>query len=175
MGKGLLLVSAHSGDNDPNKVHGCKLTLLGIVGLVRILDNPTDTCNGAETAVHWPSTLPTPFPRVIGDMFTSGGGKFTNTDFSNTAFGSMEFNGTDFSNTTFEDTYFYEAHFSAADLTDTNFDGSTFQTSGFYDSDLTGATFVGADTSGISWSNTTCPDGTDSDNNGNTCVGHLVP
>jgi hypothetical protein len=25
---------------------------------------------------------------------------------------------------------------------------------------------------GVIWNNTTCPDGTNSNNNGNTCVGH---
>jgi hypothetical protein len=27
--------------------------------------------------------------------------------------------------------------------------------------------------SGVSWGNTTCPDGTNSDNDGNNCLGHL--
>lgn len=28
---------------------------------------------------------------------------------------------------------------------------------------------------GVIWNNTFCPDSTNSDNNGNTCVGHLTP
>ena len=32
---------------------------------------------------------------------------------------------------------------------------------------------IGATLTGVHWSNTTCPDGTNSDNDGNTCVGHL--
>jgi Pentapeptide repeats (8 copies)/Collagen triple helix repeat (20 copies) len=48
--------------------------------------------------------------------------------------------------------------------------------------DLTGADFSNADLTGadlsfavliVTWSNTTCPDGTNSDDNGGTCVGHL--
>jgi uncharacterized protein YjbI with pentapeptide repeats len=59
-----------------------------------------------------------------------------------------------------------------------------------YDLDLRGANLTGADLTGadlaylntsygpadltsVTWSNTTCPDGTNSDNNGNTCVNNL--
>jgi len=46
--------------------------------------------------------------------------------------------------------------------------------------DLTGAdlaylntSYGPADLTGVTWSNTTCPDGTNSDNNGNTCMNNL--
>jgi hypothetical protein len=35
--------------------------------------------------------------------------------------------------------------------------------------------FTGADVSQTSWTNVTCPGGKNSDNNDNTCVGHLTP
>jgi len=38
---------------------------------------------------------------------------------------------------------------------------------------LFGAVLSGADVTGVTWSSTTCPDGTLSDSNGGTCVGHL--
>jgi uncharacterized protein YjbI with pentapeptide repeats len=44
---------------------------------------------------------------------------------------------------------------------------------------LTGANLTGANLKGaiglntVIWSGTTCPDGTDSDNDGSTCIGHL--
>jgi len=46
------------------------------------------------------------------------------------------------------------------------------------DANLTGATLVGADlkganVKGVTWSHTVCPDGTNSDANGGTCLGHL--
>jgi hypothetical protein len=46
---------------------------------------------------------------------------------------------------------------------------------------LSGANLNGADVTGagallgVTYSNTTCPDGTDSDNDDGTCVGHGVP
>ena len=43
----------------------------------------------------------------------------------------------------------------------------------FKDADLSGAIFTGATLAGIIWSNTTCPNGTNSDDNGGTCIGHL--
>jgi len=43
------------------------------------------------------------------------------------------------------------------------------------DADLTGIDLKGADTSGVVWKNTTCPDGSNSDENGETCDGHLSP
>ena len=39
--------------------------------------------------------------------------------------------------------------------------------------DLSGANLIYANLNNIHWSNTTCPDGTNSDNNGNTCVDNL--
>lgn len=60
----------------------------------------------------------------------------------------------------------------------------TLSAARLYDADLTGADLTGAnlaaatgltfaDLSDAVWSNTTCPDGTNSDSNGGTCIGHL--
>ena len=38
---------------------------------------------------------------------------------------------------------------------------------------LTGANMTGANLDGVRWINTTCPDGTNSDDNGNTCENNL--
>jgi uncharacterized protein YjbI with pentapeptide repeats len=40
--------------------------------------------------------------------------------------------------------------------------------------DLTGARFRGANLAGVVWEDTVCPDGTNSDANDGTCVGHLI-
>jgi hypothetical protein len=39
--------------------------------------------------------------------------------------------------------------------------------------DLGGATLAGANVNGVTWSNTLCPDGTNSTADGGTCAGHL--
>jgi hypothetical protein len=41
--------------------------------------------------------------------------------------------------------------------------------------DLTGSSLAQAKLAGVTWSNTTCPDGSNSDTHGKTCVGHLTP
>jgi uncharacterized protein YjbI with pentapeptide repeats len=38
---------------------------------------------------------------------------------------------------------------------------------------LTGATLTGATLTAVTWAQTTCPDGSNSNNNGGTCTGHL--
>jgi uncharacterized protein YjbI with pentapeptide repeats len=57
-----------------------------------------------------------------------------------------------------------------------DFAGATVEEMRFIDTDLRGATglesAVGIET--VSWTATTCPDGTDSDANGGTCLGHLT-
>lgn len=39
---------------------------------------------------------------------------------------------------------------------------------------LTRATFTGAIVTGVIWSNTICPDGTNSNKDGGTCIGHGI-
>ena len=56
----------------------------------------------------------------------------------------------------------------------------TFTGADFTDADLTGARFPDAQFGVVTWSNTTCPDGTNSDDNGDdtglgTCFGHFIP
>jgi hypothetical protein len=51
-----------------------------------------------------------------------------------------------------------------ADLADTDLNGA----------DLTAANLTRANLTGITWGNTTCPDGTNSDNDDNTCIDNLL-
>lgn len=51
-----------------------------------------------------------------------------------------------------------------------NFDMSGADLSG---SNLTGANLIGANLQSVIWSNTICPDGSNSDDNGNTCENNL--
>lgn len=50
-----------------------------------------------------------------------------------------------------------------------------FSGSHFTNSDFTGTDLTPVDLTNVSWDNTICPDGTNSNDNGNTCVGHLSP
>jgi hypothetical protein len=60
------------------------------------------------------------------------------------------------------------ANLSGADLT-----GANLQDANLTDATLTGALAKGANLNGVVWSNTTCPDGTNSNTDGGTCSGHL--
>ena len=52
--------------------------------------------------------------------------------------------------------------------------GANLSSINFSQANLRGAVLTGANLSGVKWFQTTCPDGTLSNNNGATCVGHLA-
>jgi len=57
---------------------------------------------------------------------------------------------------------------------DANFANATLTEANLANANLSGDNFTGANLTGVTWSNTLCPDGTNSDNVGDTCVGHLT-
>lgn len=75
--------------------------------------------------------------------------------------------------------FFTGANFSKVKATHANFFDATLGGVNFTGADLTGASLGESNQqptsklANIIWSNTTCPDGTNSNNNGNTCIGHL--
>jgi uncharacterized protein YjbI with pentapeptide repeats len=95
---------------------------------------------------------------------------FTDATFSGTvmAFGNFyhsTFDHTDLSGEDLRDT----------DLSSASFVGTTLTGTSFYEANLYGATGLDGDnTSSVLWSNTTCPDDTNSDTDGGTCAGHLT-
>ena len=65
------------------------------------------------------------------------------------------------------------ANLTNANLAGANITGADFTSANFTGANLTGAQGLGsAIVTGATWSGTTCPDGTLSDNNAGTCVGH---
>jgi len=65
------------------------------------------------------------------------------------------------------------ANLNGASLIGTNLQGANLQGANLTNANLGGATLKGASIGGVMWSNTVCPDGTNSDADGNTCMGHL--
>jgi outer membrane protein assembly factor BamB len=61
-----------------------------------------------------------------------------------------------------------QANLQRATLTHANLSGAKLSLA-----NLTGASLAGANLTGVSWSQTTCPDGTNSNADGGTCTGHL--
>lgn len=76
--------------------------------------------------------------------------------------------GSEFNNLNLKDT-----NFSRANLKQTNFNGANLSHANFETADLTDADMNETNLEGVKWNNTTCPDGSNSNTNGNTCDGHL--
>jgi Pentapeptide repeats (8 copies) len=62
-----------------------------------------------------------------------------------------------------------------ADLRQANLKGVDLSGANLSYADLRGAQLDGANLKNVIWDNTQCPDGTNSDNNNHTCLGHLNP
>jgi hypothetical protein len=88
-----------------------------------------------------------------------------------------------------EEAQLFECDLSHADLEGTNLRGALLSLAILSSAFLTGADLTGAnlseatlqgafmdnvDVSGVTWDGTTCPDGTNSDDDGLTCCGHLI-
>jgi len=70
----------------------------------------------------------------------------------------------------------YGTDLQRSDLRNVTFRDANLTGVSLWNSDLTGADLTGAILPGSSyWGNTTCPDGTSSDDNGDTCEGHRTP
>jgi hypothetical protein len=65
------------------------------------------------------------------------------------------------------------AQLDGAMLIGANLTGANLAGANLTGANLTGATTAGANLGGVTWSNTTCPDGSNSDAHGNTCAGNL--
>jgi len=65
------------------------------------------------------------------------------------------------------------ADLSGADLRNATLQGSSLQGANLTNANLQGATLQGSSTNKVTWSNTVCPDGSNSSSHGGTCQGHL--
>ena len=102
---------------------------------------------------------------------------FAHSEYVSGFFSNADLTYTDFSNVTFtmiSPPDGYRNDFSNSNLSFSNFNDASLYGLTFANADLTGATFVGTTFVGNNvWSNTICPDGTNSNDNGNTCENNL--
>lgn len=108
--------------------------------------------------------------RINGGDFS--GTKFIRADLTNSGINNDQ-SMPNFSHTDFTDALLPFSSVTGVSFANSNFTNTSFINTQIRNSDFTGSTMTGANFSGATWVNTTCPDGTNSDNNGNTCVGHL--
>ena len=66
-----------------------------------------------------------------------------------------------------------KANLTGADLAGANLTDANLNKANLTGADLAGATVTGANFNDVKWSDTTCPDGTNSNSDGGTCAGHL--
>jgi uncharacterized protein YjbI with pentapeptide repeats len=87
-------------------------------------------------------------------------------DFSLAVLQGSTFTGNDLSGVNFTSAILKGVDFNSTNITNVNFTNA----------DMTSAQNVDTATrSGVVWSNTICPDGTNSNDDGNSCEGHLTP
>jgi uncharacterized protein YjbI with pentapeptide repeats len=140
---------------------------------------------GLQTSnTDWSNTI---FKGATLAMGTEGD-TFTGVDFTNAtlelSISNSNFTNANFTNANdklgssagaggFGDSNLTGANFTNATMTNFSFFNSNFTNANFTNANLSGVTTSGVNTfTGAIWSNTTCPDGTNSDNDGNTCIGH---
>jgi hypothetical protein len=96
------------------------------------------------------------------------GADLTGSNFTGAIFSSADLAGANLSNSTFTgDT------FTGATLTNTAMSNSNFKAADFTDANLTGASLTASNLATATWNSSVCPDGTDSNNDGGSCQGHL--
>jgi uncharacterized protein YjbI with pentapeptide repeats len=86
--------------------------------------------------------------------------------------------GLNFSDASFESADFQGANLAGANLSGANLYNANLQGANLLGANLSGAYLYsaklkGANLNGVTWNGTTCPDFTNSDDDGGTCVGHL--
>jgi hypothetical protein len=191
------LVQAAIPDSD-GVIHACRLNS---DGSVRIIDNSSTSCTGSETSLTWDAhaTQGTKYGDILASSFANTSfdpytdlsfRNLPNTNFTNTSFNAANLGHSNLSNSNFTgatldvgSSYvnFTGSTFSGTDISSANLASSNFTDVDFSNSSLSGTDLednTGLNTanfSGVTWSNVYCPDETNSDDHGNTCIGHLTP
>ena len=145
---------------------GANLTHANLNGTNLTDANLDGVSSGSTTGT--PAELPSGWSLVsgylIGPYANLNGAELTNAGLS----------GADLTGATLTNSYLSNANLDGAILINANLLYAYLNGANMTNANLTNAEMVTDSTDEI-WSNTTCPDGTNSDNDGNTCAGDLVP
>jgi Pentapeptide repeats (8 copies) len=160
---------------------------------------PTDTCvTGVSTSLdltagtyrlYCNAGLGGPFYHEGRGMFVdivvaaNAGSNLKGANLENALQPNVDFRGANLSRADGDGGNFSGAQFEGANLSGSSFVNANLTGAALQDSNLQGANFTGANLTGadldranvykVTWSNTTCPDGTNSNADGGTCKGHL--
>jgi hypothetical protein len=132
---------------------------------------PSASDDSIGAAAH---CTPGPNKVLIGCVYNGqnlGGANFSASNLTGATFNGANLAGSNFSNANLT-----AATFDGANLSCSNFNGANLTATTLNGANLAGSTFDGATFTSVTFgTSTTCPDGTTSGANGNTCLGHLQP
>ncbi len=160
---------------------GCNFTDNGLIGTVPNFFAGKDLSNAYIPAINLGNAhvnlQNTNFSNAVMVQAFLQTAQASGANFSNAQLEVANFSNANLSNANLTGTNLQGASFSYADLTNANFSNanlSDFIIPPTVGSGTSHADFTGAVLTGVIWSNTICPDGTNSDNDPNhTCVGHF--
>lgn len=95
------------------------------------------------------------------------------TDFTSADMEDSILHGADLRDAILTDALLWRTELDGADLRGANLNNADLTDALIYNANLRNASMSGTTITGAAWRNTTCPDGTNSDNHGDTCMGHL--
>ncbi len=133
--------------------------------LYNVTVNGTPNCQRGDTTITWNQQGPIGETGSTGPTGPTGpaGAPYT-CDITNTYPG-MNLSGCDLTNADLSN-----ANLNGANLSAVTLNGANLILANFFEAEMTTASVEAAQ-----WGNTNCPDSTDSQFNGGTCVGHLTP
>ncbi len=103
----------------------------------------------------------------------AGGASFVDATLSDAKLPDAELAGADMTGARMTDSHLTDADLTGADLQDVDFDGGSLEGANFTQADLDDAYMTPVNVTGAVWDDTTCPDGSNSNNHGGTCANNL--
>jgi uncharacterized protein YjbI with pentapeptide repeats len=104
---------------------------------------------------------------------SGSGANLANADLQGDNLRGDTFSGANFAGSNLQGDNLQNGNFSGADFQGDNLSGANLQNADLSGANLKGANLQGANLKNVTWSNTTCPDGTNSNADGGTCVNNL--
>ncbi len=149
------------------------------VGTTTVNCTATDTLGNTSTASFLAVVSATNAKCMLSDYpITRGALVLKNANLAGCYLPAANLSGANATNANFTGAYLVGANLSSANLSQAQMQRSVLSNANLSAAKLnlavlTGASLTGATLTGVTWAQTTCPDGTNSNNDGGTCTGHL--
>ena len=161
--------------------------------LYNVTINSTPRCQQGDTLVTWNQQGPIGPAGPTGQTGTTGpsgpsgvvhdcsisnlypGINLADCDLSNSDLSGVNLDGANLTGANLMFVNLTGASLLNANLAGALVNGANLTNADLSNADLSNANMTRADLTGVTWSNTACPDGTNSDDNGGDCLAHLTP